>query len=179
MWSALKNHKWRIVVAVSTYLTGLFTLLWLGSLFYFTSFTFLLPPPFEETRIEAGYGMLYLTLNARMDPTSRWKSHGIVEFPKFHRDRNVKRLLELRFPQDDLYGEATACGFRRWTHEYQLQTSTYSRYWCSAPIPCILLFVFSTFSFIRWRCISCGRPNSELKANRKQDVVPELPIKGS
>ena len=160
MWSAVKTYTWRIVVAIFTCLTGLFTSIWLGSLFYFISFTFTLPPPFQETRVEAGYGMLYLTMNARMDPTSRWKSHGIIEFPTFHRNRNVESFLELRFPKDDLYGEATVFGFRSWTHEYRHQTSTYSRYWCSAPIPCILFLVIPVASFFRWRRLSRSQCNS-------------------
>jgi len=173
MSPAFTTYTWRIVIALSICLTGVFTSIWLGSLFYFSSFTFTLPHPLQETRVEAGYGMLYLTLNARIDPTSRWKSQGITVFPKFHRDRNVSSFLELQFPIDDLYGEASMFGIRKSTHEYQHQTSTYSRYWCSAPIPCILFFVIFAFSFFRWRCLCRPRTDPVRKANSEQCREPE------
>ena len=174
MSPAFTTYSSRIVFAISTCLTGVFALIWLGSLFYFSSFTFTLPQPLQETRVEAGYGMLYLTLNPRVDPRSRWTSHGIVEFPKFHRDKNVESFLELRFPKDDLYGEATMLGFRKTTQEYQHQTETYSRYWCSAPIPSILFFVISAFSFFRMRCLSRPQCDPARKANSELSVSREV-----
>ena len=160
---------YRVAVGISACLSGLFGIIWLASLFYYASFAFPLPAPFEVTRLEAGYGMIYLTVNDEADPRSRWNREGILEFPNELRNENIRQFLRFEFPTNHVSRDGTAFGYFKREIQYRRVDTAYSNYWCSAPIPCMLFFVVPSLAFVRWRR-SCRREldngqNAEQRTN--------------
>ena len=131
------NLVWRATLLGSACLCGFWTIVWFSSLFYYMSFTFFLPTQSERTRVDVGYGMIYLTLNDDADPRSRRAQEGIKAFPQELRDQNIRGLLRFQLPIDELNGNTTAFGSTT-SHDYRGNDAYSYRYWCSAPIPCLL-----------------------------------------
>lgn len=148
-------------VGISASLSGFFAVVWFTSLFYYVSFLFPWPSRVSLTRLDAGYGMMYLTVNDNADVSSRHRHEGFQVMPNQLRNQNLHRLIHFEFPVDWLNG--SNCSFGRTSGEdyrgpeYGGSDRPWTRYWCAAPIPCLL------FSIPVWIACVCRLRGSARK----------------
>lgn len=183
MTSRRMANAWSISVGVSAFLCAFFAAVWFTSLFYYVSFIFPWPSHVNVTRVDAGYGMIYVTLNDDADVSSRHRREGFQLMPTHLRNQNLQRLIEFELPVDWLNDSDSSFGCSSGDDyrgpEYGGSDQPWSRYWCACPIPCILFSIPVWMAwFYRLRVSTRKRihQGDQLKiTNSEQSVQPELP----
>ena len=163
------TYSTRAIVAISSLLCGVFTILWALGPFYVTGGRVHIPGATETISIQMNAGMVHMTFNHDIPPGSKWFFHGFTPYPAFKRNLHLHQYRSLQLPVSEDY--KSSFGSTIFVLEMYDRQYRYSRYWFPIVVPAFVFSIIPSIAFLCWRV----RKNHSLKTQATGTMQRTMP----